>query len=141
MVIEPFSVPEIWMPTRFRDVGTEPGTRCNLAGCENYLASYQAVQAVREASADLLIDHWNSQDTTLRRQLGDAHGVGIDRVLLTSGATGAIRYAFEVFAGPDIHMGLLLPDWPASASTPNAPEAGSAACGTTTGRMPSPSTK
>ncbi|MGW7554331.1 aminotransferase class I/II-fold pyridoxal phosphate-dependent enzyme [Streptomyces rimosus] len=111
-MIAPFSVPAIWMPTRFHDIDTEPGTRCNLAGCENYVASDRVLEALAAPSPDLVIDHWDSQDSTLRRKLADAHGIGVDQVLLTSGATGGIRYAFEVFADTHTHIGLLTPDWP-----------------------------
>ncbi|MFI1585552.1 aminotransferase class I/II-fold pyridoxal phosphate-dependent enzyme [Embleya sp. NPDC020630] len=111
-MITPFSVPAIWMPTRFRDIGTETGTRCNLAGCENHRASELALEAIANPSPDLVIDHWDSQDRTLREALARRHGVRAEQILLTSGATGGIRYAFEVFAGPDTRIGLLSPDWP-----------------------------
>jgi histidinol-phosphate aminotransferase len=89
-----------------------PTERCNLAGCENDRPSPRALAAVQNPSAEVLIDHWAPQDTQLRSDLGLLHGVDAAQVFLTSGAMGAIRYAFEVFGVSAQHIGLLRPDWP-----------------------------
>ncbi|WP_327417455.1 aminotransferase class I/II-fold pyridoxal phosphate-dependent enzyme [Streptomyces sp. NBC_01233] len=91
---------------------TQPTKRCNLAGCENDRPSPRALAAVQTPTAEMLTDHWNPQDARLRGDLAALHGVDPDLVFLTSGAMGAVRYAFEVFGVSAQHIGLLRPDWP-----------------------------
>jgi histidinol-phosphate/aromatic aminotransferase/cobyric acid decarboxylase-like protein len=111
-MIQPFSVPKIWVPTEFRVLGPSEDGRCNLAGCENCRISSMAIDAIRNPDPALLRDHWHSQDEGLRRAIAEVHRVAPGQVFLTSGAMGAIRYAFDVFTSPETHVGLLKPEWP-----------------------------
>src|SRR5215213_5891135 len=111
-MIEPFSVPRIWVPTQFQVLDGTPSGRCNLAGCENYRVSPRALEVLGNPGPELLRDHWAAQDDTLRGHLGQLHGVPPGQVFLTSGAIAGIRYAFEVFVAPGTRVGLLVPDFP-----------------------------
>lgn len=112
MKVNPFSVDKIWIPTEFSKSGSKKEDYVNLAGCENCKTSYNALEAIRTSTPDLLIDHWESQDITLREKLADIHKVSKEQVYLTSGAIGGIRYAFDVFTTKDTRVGLLQPDFP-----------------------------
>lgn len=101
----------MWLPTQLRELDGEESRRCNLAGCENCRISDRARDAISNPDPALLRDHWLSQDITLRRELGKLHGVAPEQIFLTSGAMGAIRYAFELFTSAGTHVGLLKPDW------------------------------
>jgi histidinol-phosphate/aromatic aminotransferase/cobyric acid decarboxylase-like protein len=107
-----FSVPKIWVPTQFQVLDAEHNDRCNLAGCENCRVSPLALEAISNPDPEWLRDHWLAQDDTLRRTLGDFHGVAPGQVFLTSGAIGGIRYSFEVFTRSGTHVGLMRPEWP-----------------------------
>ena len=110
-----FSVPKIPVPTMFRtfgDSGRAGADRCNLAGCENSLPSPLALEAISHPDPGWLVDHWDAQDETLRRQLGQLHDVPDAQVFITSGALGAVAYAFQVFTRSGTHVGLMRPEWP-----------------------------
>lgn len=109
---EPFKIEKIRIPTTFRSLDAPPAEGCNLAGCENDRPSPHAIAALSNPTAEMLIDHWDSQDARLRTDLALLHGVQPEQVFLTSGALGAIRYSFEVFGRNAKHIGLLRPDWP-----------------------------
>jgi histidinol-phosphate aminotransferase len=111
-MITAFSVPKIWVPTQFQVLDAQHSARCNLAGCENCHVSPLALEAISNPDPEWLRDHWLSQDETLRRSLGEFHGVAHEQVFLTSGAIGGIRYSFEVFTRPGSHVGLMRPEWP-----------------------------
>jgi histidinol-phosphate aminotransferase len=100
------------VPTQFQVLDAEDSDRCNLAGCENCRVSPLALEAISDPDPEWLRDHWLAQDETLRRSLGELHGVAPEQVFLTSGAIGGIRYSFEVFTRPGLHVGLMRPDWP-----------------------------
>ena len=111
-MINAFSVPEIWIPTRFATLDGDDSQRCNLAGCENHRVSPLALRAIGSPDPEWLRDHWHAQDDTLRSSLAEFHQVPAEQVFLTSGAIGGIRYAFEVYTEPGTHVGLLRPEWP-----------------------------
>lgn len=111
-MIEPFSVPKIWVPTQFQRLDAAPDERCNLAGCENVDVSERARRAIVDPAPEWLRDHWLAQDDALRRDLAAFHHVDPRQVFLTSGAIGGIRYAFEIFTRPGTNIGLLRPEWP-----------------------------
>lgn len=70
-LIEPFSVSARAIPTRLVTTTRVAAAteRCLLDGCENDEVSAAALRAVREASADHLLLHWDSQDESLRADL------------------------------------------------------------------------
>src|SRR5260370_30427818 len=111
-MIKSFSVPRIWVPTKFKVLDVGMSERCNLAGCENCRVSARALEVINNPDPELLHDHWFAQDDTLRRDLGRLHDVAPGQVFLTSGAIGGIRYSFEVLVGVGTQVGLLRPDWP-----------------------------
>ncbi|MEI2732507.1 MAG: aminotransferase class I/II-fold pyridoxal phosphate-dependent enzyme [Dermatophilaceae bacterium] len=113
-LIEPFSVSARAIPTRLVTTTRVAAAteRCLLDGCENDEVSAAALRAVREASADHLLLHWDSQDESLRADLAQTYGVDTGQVFLTAGAMDAIRTAFDVFGPAASSVGLLEPDWP-----------------------------
>jgi histidinol-phosphate aminotransferase len=111
-LMSPFSVDKIIVPTKLCTLDAQPTGRCNLARCENNGVSPRALAAIRNPTADMLVNHWEPQDELLRRLVGASHGVRPGQVFLTSGAMGGIRYAFEVFGIKARHIGLLQPEWP-----------------------------
>jgi histidinol-phosphate/aromatic aminotransferase/cobyric acid decarboxylase-like protein len=110
--IHAFSVSRIWVPTEFQTFDGIGSDTCNLAGCENSQISTLSRDAIANPDHALLRDHWYSQDEHLRAELAALHGVPTAQVFLTSGAMGAIRYAFEVFVEAGMRVGLLRPEWP-----------------------------
>ncbi len=111
-MITPFSVPSIWVPTRFRGFDDAATDRINLAGCENHRVSPAALAALGQPEPEWLLDHWDSQNPALRARLGELHDVPARQVQLTSGALGAITYVFSVFTRAGTRVGILRPDWP-----------------------------
>lgn len=108
-----FSVEPIAVPTWFHRFDAAAHVeRCNLAGCENHRVSARALEAIADPDPEWLRDHWFAQDDTLRRSLAELHRVAPAQVHITSGALGAIAYAFAVFTRPGTHVGILGPDWP-----------------------------
>ena len=112
MRVKPFSVREIVIPTSFTEVGQAEQVTVNLAGCENCATSQYALNALANPSPNLLIDHWQSQDKTLRNKLGELHDVNPEQIFLTSGALAGIGYTFDVFVDQGTKVGLLRPDFP-----------------------------
>jgi len=114
MLTRPFSVPKVWIPTKFTKLDAMSSDRCNLAGCENARASPLALKALKKIDPRWLTDHCESQDLTLRGKLAQLHGVAPEQVFLTSGAEAAIFYLFEMWVkGGAKNAGLLRPDYPA----------------------------
>src|SRR3989338_8871568 len=71
MSIEPFSVEKIWVPTDFTEFGKPKENLVNVAGCENSHTSGIVMKVLQESLGSnpaLLIDHWQSQDTTKRKK-------------------------------------------------------------------------
>jgi histidinol-phosphate aminotransferase len=111
MKSEPLLVRGMRLPTSLSEFGQQDAGAINLAGCENSMVSERAMAAVKNASPDMLIKHWNSQDRTIRQKLGEIYDVDPSNVYLTSGAAGAIGYSFRVFVEPSARVGLLQPDY------------------------------
>ncbi|MBI3334328.1 aminotransferase class I/II-fold pyridoxal phosphate-dependent enzyme [Candidatus Pacearchaeota archaeon] len=112
MKVKTFSVPEIKIPTDFAEFGAERQPSTDVAGCENCKVSENALEAIKASTPSMLIDHWQSQDKQLRRELGNLHGVKPEQVFLTAGALGGIIYTFDIFADQNTRVGLLTPDFP-----------------------------
>ena len=115
MSIEPFSVEKIWVPTDFTEFGKPKENLVNVAGCENSHTSGIVMKVLQESLGSnpaLLIDHWQSQDTTLRKKLAELHDVALEQVYLTAGALAGIQYSFGIFVNENTNVGLLKPDFP-----------------------------
>lgn len=117
--LEPFSVPQIKVPTAFAELDenllTTAKSYIDCSGCENRDASEHVVKAISEAISshpELIWDHWNSQDKNLRRKIAHANNVSIEQVFITSGAFSGIEYCFKIFTRAGTKTGLLRPDWP-----------------------------
>jgi len=87
----------------------------DLSVCDNSGASEMVRKEIlREVGRNpkLLYLHWDSQDSILRRQLGELHDVPLDSIIITSGAMAGIDYSFKVFVSSGVKVGLLTPDFP-----------------------------
>ncbi len=115
MSFEAFSVPPIKLPTDFTEFGKERSNDVvDVAGCENCDVSHRVQEVLAKAllsSRALLMDHWQSQDDSLRSKLSDLHDVEQDNIFLTAGALGGIDYSFQVFVREGTKVGLLVPDF------------------------------
>ncbi len=107
----PFSVEKVKIPTAFAEFGDTKKPYLDLAGCENSETSQKAIDAIKNCTPNMLIEHWQSQDKTIRKELAAIHDVSAQNVFLTSGAMGAIGYVFDVFVDRSTHVGLLCPDF------------------------------
>lgn len=117
--LQPHSVLPVKLPTIFAEFNSDlsiyekPFIDCS--GCENIDAPASVKEMITKAITvhpELIWDHWNPQDTNIRRKIAKLHRVDVDQVFITSGAIAGIDYCFKIFSKPGTKSAIRKPDWP-----------------------------
>ncbi|MAG61837.1 hypothetical protein CMI43_03415 [Candidatus Pacearchaeota archaeon] len=112
------SVDPVKLPTEFAELNEDlsvfekPFIDCS--GCENKDISKELrVKLARaiENHPELIWDHWNPQDSNLRKKIAKLHNVSPEQVFITSGAISGIENCMKIFTKEGTNTGLLKPDW------------------------------
>lgn len=113
------SVAPVKLPTEFAELNADLTTYqknyIDCSGCENIGAPDSVIETISEAikrHPELIWDHWNPQDSNIRKKIANLHNVDVGQVFITSGAIAGIDYCFKIFAAPGTKTGLIKPDWP-----------------------------